>query len=82
MNPAEAKSAAQSAGCTLVDQNITLTELNQLLLNDNPSCEDQIYGRLFADFALGSKLGAVLAIGTAKNLRQLHNKLNEACNVI
>lgn len=82
MNPAEAKAAAQSAGCTLVDQNITLTELNQILVSANPSCENQMAGRLFADFALGSKLGAVLAIGTARNLRLLHHKLNEACRVM
>lgn len=74
MNTSEAKAAAQKAGCTLIEQDITLAELNQLLLASDPSCEKPTRGRLFADFSLGSKLGFVLAIGTASSLRQLHLK--------
>ena len=77
MNSTEAKAAAQRTGCTLVDQEITLAQLNQILLTADSPCEMRPGGQLFADFTLGCKLGFVLAIGTASDLRQLHISANE-----
>jgi hypothetical protein len=82
VNTSEAKAAAQKTGCTLIEQNITLVELNQMLQGSDPSCEASTRGRLFADFSLGSKLGFVLAIGTASSLRQLHLKAGEVLRVM
>lgn len=78
MNHSDAKTAALITGCTLIDQNITLAELNHLLLTSDTSCEEATHGRLYADFSLGSKLGFVMAIGTASGLQQLHLKAEEA----
>lgn len=82
MNSSDAKAAAQATGCSLIDQNITLAELNQILLAADSSCEESNPGQLFADFSLGSKLGVVLAIGTASNLRKLHLKAEERPKVM
>jgi hypothetical protein len=82
MNTSEAKAAAQKAGCTLIEQHITLVELNQMLHGSDPACEASTRGRLFADFSLSSKLSFVLAIGTASSLRQLHLTAGEALRVM
>lgn len=82
MSAAEAKAAALNAGCTLIDEHITLTELNQLLLMPNTSCDELKQVQMFADFELGSKLGAVLAIGNANSLRLLHLKANKSYDVV
>ena len=77
MNISDAKAAAKSTGCKLIDQNITLTELNQILLAPDPSCEKFTGERLFADFSLGRKLNIVLVVGTQQCLRDLHLKIYE-----
>ena len=75
MNSKEAKAAAKKTGCTLIDQDIALAELNQILRGPDWTNGELTDGRQFADFSLGQRLSAVAVIGTRKQLDQLKVEL-------
>jgi hypothetical protein len=77
MNASTARRLANKAGCRLISKDIELTELNRILYSTPSSQESDPRDRLFADFALGRKLGAVSVIGTKQSLLQLH----ESCEM-
>jgi hypothetical protein len=75
MRSNEFKAAAQRTGCTLIDQNIALSDLNQMLIDKDSSNEQDTKDRLFADFLLGQQLRVVAVIGTKHQLEQLKFEL-------